>query len=83
MNIWKKILNGFLTFLAIICLGYIIDTFLFKFEFSQTLPSIYDNITGAIGGAMASIFFTKNEFKKSDIYFLIVVIILAIVVYFI
>ena len=82
MNIWKRIYNALWMFIGIICLGYVLDTLLFKFEFSKISPSIYDNISGAFGGAIASIFFIKDDTKKLGIYLLIILIILAIVVYF-
>ena len=82
MNIWKRIYNALWMFIGIICLGYVLDTLLFKFGFDKTLPSIYDNISGAFGGVIASIFFVKDDTKKFDIYLLIIFIILAIVVHF-
>ena len=82
MNIWKRIYNALWMFIGIICLGYVLDTLLFKFGFDKTLPSIYDNISGAFGGATASIFFIKDDTKKFNIYFLIIFIILAIAVHF-
>ena len=82
MNIWKRIYNALWIFISIICLGYVLDTLLFKFGFDKTLPSIYDNISGAFGGATASIFFIKDDTKKFNIYFFIISIILAIGVYF-
>ena len=82
MNIWKRIYNALWMFIGIICLGYVLDTLLFKFGFDKTLPSIYDNISGAFGGAIASIFFVKDDTKKFDIYLLIIFIILAIAVHF-
>ena len=82
MNIWKRIYNALWMFIGIICLGYVLDTLLFKFGFDKILPSIYDNISGAFGGAIASIFFLKDDTKKFDIYLLIIFIILAIVAHF-
>ena len=82
MNIWKRIYNALWMFIGIICLGYVLDTLLFKFGFEKTLPSIYNNISGAFGGAIASIFFVKDDTKKFNIYFLIIFIILAIAVHF-
>ena len=82
MNIWKRIYNALWMFIGIICLGYVLDTLLFKFGFDKILPSIYDNISGAFGGAIASIFFIKDDTKKFNIYFLIIFIILAIAVHF-
>ncbi|WP_336161996.1 hypothetical protein [Fusobacterium polymorphum] len=82
MNIWKRIYNAIWMFMGIICLGYVLDTLLFKFGFYKISPSIYDNISGALGGVIASIFFVKDDTKKFDIYLLIIFIILAIVVHF-
>ena len=82
MNIWKRIYNALYMFIGIICFGYIIETLLYKFGFEQTAPKIYDNISAALGGATASIFFIKDGTKKFNIYLLIIPIILAIAVYF-
>ena len=82
MNIWKRIYNALYMSIGIICLGYVLGTLLFKFGFSKISPSIYDNISGAFGGAIASIFFIKDDTKKFNIYFLIIIIILAIAVHF-
>ena len=82
MNILKRIYNALWMFIGIICLGYVLDTLLFKFGFDKTLPSIYNNISGAFGGAIASIFFIKDDTKKFNIYFLIIFIILVIALYF-
>ena len=82
MNILKRIYNALWMFIGIICLGYVLDTLLFKFGFDKILPSIYDNISGAFGGAIASIFFIKDDTKKFNIYFLIIFIILVIALYF-
>ena len=82
MNIWKRIYNALYMSIGIICLGYVLGTLLFKFGFSKISPSIYDNISGAFGGAIASIFFIKDGTKKFNIYLLIIPIILAIAVYF-
>ncbi|ATV57247.1 hypothetical protein [Fusobacterium pseudoperiodonticum] len=81
-DVWKRICYGLYIFIGIIYFGYIIDTLLYKFGFEQTAPKIYDNISGAFGGATASIFFIKDDTKKFNIYFLIISIILAIGVYF-
>ncbi|WP_338935757.1 hypothetical protein [Fusobacterium polymorphum] len=82
MNIWKRIYNAIWMFMGIICLGYVLDTLLFKFGFYKISPSIYDNISGALGGAIASIFFVKDDTKKLGIYLLIILIIFAIAVHF-
>ena len=81
-DVWKRICYGLYIFIGIIYFGYIIETLLYKFGFEQTAPKIYDNISGALGGATASIFFIKDDTKKFNIYFLIISIILAIGVYF-
>ena len=81
-DVWKRICYGLYIFIGIIYFGYIIDTLLYKFGFEQTAPKIYDNISGAFGGATASILFIKDDTKKFNIYFLIISIILAIGVYF-
>ena len=84
-NVLRKIKNATYYFIAIICFGYIIDTLLYKFGFEQTAPKIYDNISGALGGATASIFFIKDGNKKIDVYLLclfIILIVLVIVTYF-
>ena len=81
-DVWKRICYGLYIFIGIIYFGYIIDTLLYKFGFEQTAPKIYDNISGAFGGATVSIFFIKDDTKKFNIYFLIISIILAIGVYF-
>ena len=81
-DVWKKIKIATYYFIGIICFGYIIETLLYKYGFEQTAPKIYDNISGALGGATASIFFKKDGNKKFDIYFLIIVIVLAIGTYF-
>ena len=83
MNIWKRIYNALWMFIGIICLGYVVETLLFKFEFDETFPSIYNNIFVAIICCGLWLFVLKGkELKKSDIYFLIIFIILAIVVHF-
>ena len=70
MNIWKRIYNALCMFIGIICLEYVLDILLFKFGFSKIFPSIYDNISGAFGGATASIFFNYNyNFCNSTLFF--------------
>ncbi|ATV66720.1 hypothetical protein CTM86_09055 [Fusobacterium pseudoperiodonticum] len=81
-DVWKRIYYGLYIFIGIICFGYIIDTLLYKFGFEQTAPKIYDNISGALGGAAASIFFIKDGSKKFDVYLLIILIVLVIGTYF-
>ena len=81
-DVWKKIKIATYYFIGIICLGYIIETLLYKFGFEQTAPKIYDNISGALGGVTAFIFFIKDGNKKFNVYFLIILIVLAIGTYF-
>ena len=64
----KRIYNAIWMFMGIICLGYVLDTLLFKFGFYKISPSIYDNISGALGGAIASIFFVKDDTKKTLVF---------------
>ena len=81
-DVWKRICYGLYIFIGIIYFGYIIDTLLYKFGFEQTAPKIYDNISGALGGVTAFIFFIKDGNKKFNVYFLIILIVLAIGTYF-
>ena len=81
-DVWKRICYGLYIFIGIIYFGYIIDTLLYKFGFEQTAPKIYNYISGALGVATASIFFIKDGSKKIDVYLLIILVILAIGVYF-
>ena len=81
-DVWKRICYGLYIFIGMICLKYVLDTLLFKFGFEQTAPKIYANISGALGGATASIFFIKDGSKKFDVYLLIILIVLAIGTYF-
>ena len=64
MNIWKRIYNALYMFIGIICLGYVLDTLLFKFGFSKILPQYMIIFSGAFGGAIASIFFYKRMITK-------------------
>ena len=83
MNIWKRIYNALCMFIGIICLGYVLDTLLFKFGFEQTAPKFFHNLSSSIViSILIGIFSKKIEIKKRDIYFLIIFIILVIVVYF-
>ena len=81
-NIWKKIKFIIYYFIGFFAFRYIFDNLLYKFGFEQTAPKIYANISGALGGATASIFFIKDGSKKFDVYLLIILIVLAIGVYF-
>ena len=81
-NVWKKIGYVICGSIGLSLSWYVFYSLLYKYGFEQTAPKIYDNISGALGGAIASIFFIKDDTKKFNIYFLIISIILAIAVYF-
>ena len=81
-DVWKKIGYVICASIGLSLSWYVFYSLLYKFGFEQTAPKIYDNISGALGGATASIFFIKDDTKKFNIYFLIISIILAIGVYF-
>jgi len=81
-NVWKKIGYVICGSIGLSLSWYVFYSLLYKFGFEQTAPKIYDNISGAFGGTTASIFFIKDGNKKFDIYLLIILIVLAIVVYF-
>ena len=81
-NVWKKIGYVICGSIGLSLSWYVFYSLLYKYGFEQTAPKIYDNISGALGGATASIFFIKDDTKKFNIYFLIISIILAIAVYF-
>ena len=66
INVCKKILNSVLFFIAFMIVAFVINTFLFKFRFSETAPSIYEAIPGAIGGTLATAFFVKKDIKKCN-----------------
>ena len=80
-NVWKKI--GYVTrgSIGLSLSWYVSYSLLYKYGFEQTAPKIYDNISGALGGATASIFFIKDGSKKFDVYLLIILIVLAIGTY--
>ena len=66
MDIFKRICYALYVFLGIVCLGYVVETLLFKFEFDETFPSIYNNIFVAIICCGLWLFVLKGkELKKS------------------
>ena len=82
-NTWKKVGNIIYFIIGSFCLEYILDTLLFKFGFEQTAPKFFHNLSSSIViSILIGIFSKKIEIKKRDIYFLIIIIILAIAVYF-
>ena len=84
-NVWKKIGYVICGSIGLSLSWYVFYSLLYKFGFEQTAPKIYDNISAALGGATASIFFIKDGNKKIDVYLLclfIILIVLVIVTYF-
>ena len=81
-DVWKKIGYVICGSIGLSLSWYVFYSLLYKFGFEQTAPKIYDHISGALGGATASIFFIKDGNKKFDIYLLIILIVLAIGTYF-
>ena len=81
-DVWKKIGYGICGSIGLSLSWYVFYSLLYKFGFEQTGPKIYDNISAALGVATASIFFIKDGSKKIDVYLLIILVILAMGVYF-
>ena len=81
-NVWKKIGYVICGSIGLSLSWYVFYSLLYKYGFEQTAPKIYDNISAAFGGVIASIFFIKEGNKKFDIYLLIILIVLAIGTYF-
>ena len=84
MNIWRGIFNGLYMFVYVICFGYVIGTLLFKFGFYGNPPSLQSNLSFTITFSIfCGVFLKIMKFKKKDIYFLIILIVLTIGCYFI
>ena len=84
MNIWRGIFNGLYMFVYVICFGYVIGTLLFKFGFYGNPPPLQSNLSFPITFSIfCGVFFKIMKFKKKDIYFLIILIVLTIGCYFI
>jgi len=78
-DVWKKIKIATYYFIGIICFGYIIDTLLYKFGFEQTAPKIYNILCYTILNlVLLGLIFKKNEIKKTDTYFILVLMVLGI-----
>ena len=78
-DVWKKIKIATYYFIGIICLGYIIETLLYKFGFEQTGPKIYNILCYTILNlVLLGLIFKKNEIKKTDTYFILVLMVLGI-----
>ena len=78
-DVWKKIKIATYYFIGIICFGYIIETLLYKFGFEQTGPKIYNILCYTILNlVLLGLIFKKNEIKKTDIYFILVLMVLGI-----
>ena len=78
-DVWKKIKIATYYFIGIICFGYIIETLLYKFGFEQTGPKIYNILCYTILNlVLLGLIFKKNEIKKTDTYFILVLMVLEI-----
>ena len=78
-NVLRKIKIATYYFIAIICFGYIIETLLYKFGFEQTGPKIYNILCYTILNlVLLGLIFKKNEIKKTDTYFILVLMVLGI-----
>ena len=96
MSIGKKIYMmlyfGIYAIIDLACLGYIVDGLFFKLGFGDVFSSINENIYGAIGGTVIICCIINNreieeieeilKDKKRNIYFSIILIVLAIGTYF-
>ena len=83
MNIWRGMFNGLYMFVYVICFGYVIGTLLFKFGFYENPPSIQSDLSTPITFSIfCGVFFKIMKFRKKDIYFLIILIVLTIGCYF-
>ena len=82
-DVWKKIKIATYYFIGIICFGYIIETLLYKFGFEQTAPKIYNILCYTILNlVLLGLIFKKNEIKKTDTYFILVLMVLGIGAHF-
>lgn len=78
-DVWKKIKIATYYFIGIICFGYIVETLLYKFGFEQTAPKIYNILCYTILNlVLLGLIFKKNEIKKTDTYFILVLMVLGI-----
>ena len=93
MSIGKKIYMmlyfGIYAIIDLACLRYIVDGLFFKLGFEDVFSSINENIYGAIGGTIIICCIINNreieeilKDKKRNIYFSIILIVLAIGTYF-
>ncbi|MHB9339149.1 hypothetical protein ACW0TN_11145 [Fusobacterium pseudoperiodonticum] len=93
MSIGKKIYMmlyfGIYAIINLTCLRYIVDGLFFKLGFEDVFSSINENIYGAIGGTVIICCIINNrkieeilKDKKRNIYFSIILIVLAIGTYF-
>ena len=96
MSIGKKIYMilyfGIYAIIDLACLRYIVDGLFFKLGFEDVFSSINENIYGAIGGTVIICYIINNreieeieeilKDKKRNIYFSIILIVLAIGTYF-
>ena len=78
-NIWKKIKFIIYYFIGFFAFRYIFDNLLYKFGFEQTGPKIYNILCYTILNlVLLGLIFKKNEIKKTDTYFILVLMVLEI-----
>jgi len=82
MNVWNRIYNGLFIFICVICIEYIMGTLVYLFGLIEEQPGILYSIYGAIVGGLIFIYFYKDKIKGFKLTYLIIVIILAIGVYY-
>ena len=93
MSIGKKIYMilyfGIYAIINLTCLGYVVDGLFFKLGFEDVFFSIDENVYSAIGGTVIICCIINNrkieeilKDKKRNIYFSIILIVLAIGTYF-
>ena len=93
MSIGKKIYMmlyfGIYAIIDLACLGYIVNGLFFKLGFEDVFFSIDENVYSAIGGTVIICCIINNrkieeilKDKKRNIYFSIILIVLAIGTYF-
>ena len=82
MNVWNRIYNGLFIFICVICIEYIMGTLVYLFRLIEDQPGSLYGIYGAIVVGLIFIYFYKDKIKGFKLTYLIIVIILAIGVYY-
>ena len=78
-NVWKK--NGYVICgsIGLSLSWYVFYILLYKFGFEQTGPKIYNILCYTILNlVLLGLIFKKNEIKKTDTYFILVLMVLGI-----